>query len=154
MNDWSHRLAILTASVCLHVYLGSRSVAASDTGRGEDTAGTLIIERLDEDTPRSLRRVFVKRVVVFGIPVFASQATPDAKVLHAANVLAQYLDNDEDGKVDNQRVVVAMKEHGAGIQMFATEREARRSSGDRGDFNLQGLYGEETRPDGAAHGQV
>ena len=40
----------------------------------------------------ALRRAFSKRVEVFGIEVDASRSTPDAKVLHAANVLAQYLD--------------------------------------------------------------
>jgi len=44
---------------------------------------------------------FEKRVDVFGIPVHATANAPDAKVLHAAGVLAQYLDNGEDGSPDD-----------------------------------------------------
>ena len=36
---------------------------------------------------------------VFGINIIAQESVPDIKVEHVANVLAQYLDNDEDGEV-------------------------------------------------------
>ena len=135
--------------------------------RARDDQGTverLEIEPLDDDhddVPRSLRQAFAKRVMVFGIPVFASRSTPDAKVLHAASVLAEYLDNDEDGRPDNRRVVQAMREHRAGIMMYATQREAERreiedddeDDRDSRDRHLQGLFGEETHPGGAARGR-
>jgi hypothetical protein len=54
-----------------------------------EKARPLKLELLGDDTPRSLRRVFSKRVEVFGIDVFASRSTPDAKLLHAAGVLGQ-----------------------------------------------------------------
>ncbi len=122
-------------------------------GLGADRIEVLSIERLDEDAPASLRRAFSKRVDVFGIYVFASRSTPDAKVLHAAHVLAQYLDNDEDGAVDNPKVAAAMRKHKAGVSMFATEREARRLERDFDGYHLIGLYGEETRPGGAERGE-
>ena len=39
--------------------------------------------------------VFGKSVEVFGLRVLGTSSVSDAKVLHTANVLAEYLDNDE-----------------------------------------------------------
>ncbi len=52
--------------------------------------------------------VFTKHIEVFGIHFYATPAAPDEKLLHAANVLAEFLDNDEDGVPDNQLVVDAL----------------------------------------------
>lgn len=51
---------------------------------------------------------FNRKVVVFGIDIYAASRVEDTKLLHAANLMAQYLDNDEDGTIDNQKVVDAM----------------------------------------------
>ena len=51
---------------------------------------------------------FTKRIDVFGIHLYGTPAAPDRKMHHAANVLAQYLDNDEDGVPDNPRVVAEL----------------------------------------------
>jgi hypothetical protein len=50
----------------------------------------------------------VKHVEVFGIHVYGTANAPDDKVLHASNVLAEYLDSDEDGVPDNEKIVDAM----------------------------------------------
>lgn len=47
---------------------------------------------------------FSKHVDVFGLNVFATSGVSDSKVLHAANVMAEYLDNDLDGVPDNINV--------------------------------------------------
>ena len=47
---------------------------------------------------------FPKSVTVFGVKILATETTGDAKVLHAAKVLAQYLDNDENGKVEKRTI--------------------------------------------------
>lgn len=46
-----------------------------------------------------------KGLTVFGINLIATSEVPDAKLLHAANILAELIDNNEDGKADNQKVL-------------------------------------------------
>merc|ERR1719230_1286975 len=53
-----------------------------------------------------------------GVQVLAEKEVPMAKVMRTANVLAQYLDNDEDGKFDNPRVVKELEEVGASILIY------------------------------------
>ena len=55
--------------------------------------------------------------------VRATAATPDAKILHAARVLAEYLDGDEDGVPDNQAVVHELVARGATLVMARDEAE-------------------------------
>ena len=52
-----------------------------------------------------------RKVVVFGIDIYAADHVESNKLLHAANLMAQYLDNDEDGIVDNHLVLNKMKEN-------------------------------------------
>ena len=66
---------------------------------------------------------FTKQVEVFGIYIYATDKVADEKMLHTADVLAQYLDNDEDGTPDNQKVVDEIVKHGGGI--FMTEYEGK-----------------------------
>ncbi|WP_299730022.1 hypothetical protein [uncultured Endozoicomonas sp.] len=61
---------------------------------------------------------FNRKVDVFGIPIYAVYNVKDDRLLHAANVMAQYLDNDEDGKVDNPSVLDAMKDNHAFMIMW------------------------------------
>mgnify|MGYP004094960313 CR=1 FL=1 len=94
---------------------------------------------------------FSKYINVFGVHVFATKRTPDSKVLHAAAVLAEYLDNDEDGKPDNQQVVNALNSRDAFLEIFVNERELEKVH-NRGKHFEEGFhYGisqfvEETNP--------
>ena len=94
---------------------------------------------------------FSKYINVFGVHVFATKRTPDSKILHAASVLAEYLDNDENGKPDNLQVVDALISRDAYLEIFANERELERVHG-RGKHFKEGFhYGisqfvEETNP--------
>ena len=92
-----------------------------------------------------------KYVNVFGIHIFANRTTPEDKLSHAAGVLAQYLDNDEDGVPDNTRVLSHLVSRNVFIIMPGTEAEMERLEMDRVDeagYRYgQGLYGEETKPD-------
>lgn len=64
---------------------------------------------------------FNRKVVVFGIDIYAVSAVDDNKLLHAANVMAQYLDNDEDGFIDDQLVLDQMLENKAFLVMWKNE---------------------------------
>jgi hypothetical protein len=116
------------------------------------------LETIDEGP---LAEVFSKGVDVFGVKVVATEGVPDTKVLHAAGVLAQYLDNDEDGMPDNPAVVEAMVAHKAVLVMFANFEErdgagmALWESGQVDDYWMQDLEGHETLPeDGGFDGAI
>ena len=106
----------------------------------------------DLETPQSNERVaFTKKVDVFGVPIYATNTTGDHKLLHAAGVLAQYIDNNEDGEPDNPLIMAALLEGEGAITMTRIEGEMRgapRGSRPRG----QGLYDEETHPNAKEEG--
>lgn len=62
---------------------------------GDDPNFTIVVN--DDGVLTSFNR----KVVVFGVDIYAVSGVSDEYLLHAANVMAQYLDNDEDGKIDN-----------------------------------------------------
>ena len=55
---------------------------------------------------------------VFGLKIFADLSVPSSQVDHAANVLFQYIDNDEDGFADNPKVLNAMLNRNGGMIIF------------------------------------
>lgn len=88
---------------------------------------------------------FNRKVVVFGIDIYAVSGVADAKLLHAANVMAQYLDNDEDGTLDNQLVMDKMLENKAFLVMWAMESDIDKISPPEGRLG-QDLGNAETNP--------
>jgi len=64
-----------------------------------------------------------RKVSVFGIDIYAVPEVNDEKLLHAANVLAQYLDNNEDEIVDNVEVHNKMIENRAFIIMWKDDTD-------------------------------
>lgn len=66
---------------------------------------------------------FNRKVEVFGIPIYAVATVEDTKLLYAANIMAQYLDNDEDGEVDNIEVLNAMQGNNAFMFMWKNESD-------------------------------
>lgn len=129
---------------------------------------TLPLGRADENSPPDfkahtgknaamprLAKVLPKYTQVFGLFIHATAKVPDAKLLHAANIAAEYLDNDLDGKPDNRDVNQLLWDENAGIIMAATEREMdtlwdrHESILDR--YQLQDLYATETVPNGGPH---
>ena len=71
--------------------------------------------------------MFDKCVEVFGLRVLATSGVSEAKTLYTANVLAEYLDNDEDGNIDQAEVLAALKGSSnaqiATMVLFASEQE-------------------------------
>ncbi len=90
-----------------------------------------------------------RKVVVFGIDIYAAAEVEDAKLLHAANIMAQYLDNDEDGSPDNQAVVDRMVAEKAFLTMWKSEDDLTEPpSGRMG----QDLGNDETNPTYVSNG--
>lgn len=75
-----------------------------------------------ENNDRGLNS-FNRKVVVFGIDIYAVPAVEDERLLHAANVMAQYLDNNEDGTVDDQLVLDHMIANKAFLVMWSVESD-------------------------------
>lgn len=94
---------------------------------------------------------FNRKVVVFGIDIYAVAVVENAKLLHAANIMAQYLDNDEDGRVDNQLVLDNMLENKAFLVMWKTENDLEI---DLPDNRIgQDLGNDETMPNYVSNGK-
>jgi hypothetical protein len=87
-------LAAVVAALCL-------------IGCGADDGYETVVA---ESRRLSFEAYFGKRVDVFGVPVHATANAPDAKILHAAGVLAQYLDNNADGSPDDPFLVRTLLE--------------------------------------------
>jgi len=92
---------------------------------------------------------FNKRVEVFGLFIYGTNTAADEKLLHAASVLAEYLDNDEDGEPDNPRIMQALLDAGGNIVMKSTAREKTTGKRPRG----QGCHADETILDPRAEGR-
>ncbi|MGK0426012.1 MAG: hypothetical protein ACJAUR_000105 [Ulvibacter sp.] len=101
-----------------------------------------IVKNNDSGTKKANRKVDV-----FGIPVYALKDVSDVKLLHAANILAQFLDNDEDGVVDNPLIVETIIEEQSGIFLWSNESDA-------GKISLQDLGDEETMPVWHTNGHI
>ena len=98
------------------------------------------------DPPARAFNIFCKKVVVFGVTIYATPSVPDEKILHTANVLAQYLDNNEDGDPDNQLVVDALISRKAFVAMAEDESGLDKFYNSDPPSNMigQDLYSEET----------
>ena len=99
-----------------------------------------------------------KYVNVFGVHIFASPTTREDKLSHAAGVLAQYLDNDQDGVPDNTQVLSHLVSRNVFIIMPGTEAEMEGLEmgliAEAGYRFGQDLYGEETKPDFLVDGKI
>ena len=113
---------------------------------GNDTNFKIIV-----NADKGLKR-FNRKVEVFGIDIYAATKVDDTKLLHAVNVMAQYLDNNEDGIADDQLVLDKMIENKAYLVMWYKQSDLRRS-------NVNGRIGqdlgnEETHPDFVSNGKI
>ena len=103
----------------------------------------------NDDSPQRAFNVFCKKVNVFGIVIYATENVFDKDLLHAANIMAQYLDNNEDSIVDNQLVLGKMVENQSSMVLFGTENSKNQRSAFNSarkiedQYKLQDLYGSE-----------
>jgi hypothetical protein len=86
------------------------------------------------------------------LPARPARNTADDKLLHAAGVLAQFLDNDEDGTPDNPAIHQAILTSQGAIAMTRTGGERRRIPREQ-RVDGQGLYDEETNPGARERGE-
>jgi hypothetical protein len=87
-----------------------------------------------------------RKVMVFGIPIYAFYNVEDSKLLHAANIMAQYLDNDENGVVDNSLLLTTLLNNDAALFMWKTESQR--------NLNAQDLGADESIPEWHVNGQA
>lgn len=117
-----------------------------------DPANFFKIE-LNSQPPHQSFEQFQKCVDVFAVKIYAMADVADEKLLYAANVLAQYLDNNEDGTVDDQKVLDKMLENKAYVIMVKTinspDLERFFNSNPPENMIGQDLYDEETLPKGS-----
>lgn len=95
---------------------------------------------------------FTRKVEVFGIKIFAVPAVTDANLLHAANIMAQYLDNDENGTPDNQAVVDKMVENNAFMVLWKSQNDLNIDP--PSDWIGQDLGNDETQPSFVSNGKT
>ena len=64
---------------------------------------------------------YSKGLTVFGINILATSEVSDEKILHAANITAELIDNNEDGKPDNTCVTAMLNELSTYVSMYNQE---------------------------------
>ena len=144
---------------------GSGSSAAETEESSEDKSDTreeALIDHLTFEVSPTIEsnqviaEFFPQIISIWGINIVATEATPESKILHAANVMAQYLDNDENGIPDDQRVIDALVKNKAVVTMAADEDEFEETINQiiqQGlipvfeEYGFQDLYASETNPD-------
>ncbi|MBC8257748.1 MAG: hypothetical protein H8E38_01915 [SAR324 cluster bacterium] len=106
----------------------------------------LTITQIPPECP--LQYPFVKYLSVFGVNVVATSSVSDKKMLHAGNVLAQYLDNNEDGTPDDKKVLEMLTGEKATLVMASeSEFEEFMEGEPPEDIAIQDLLVDETRPE-------
>ena len=113
-----NRVLSIRRCLCLSGIAGLLTLCLSGCAANQDP-GVVEVETRGP----SFETYFEKKVDVFGIPVHASVNAPDIKVLHAAGVLAQYLDNDADGSPDDPYLLETLVAHDGRIFMAADREE-------------------------------
>lgn len=146
-------------SACVHQWVWVLSCGLLGLARGQapdvDPSPYIVHPFRISALPERLhgfKRWFTKYVPVVsaeqpnrGVQIVATSGVHDAKMIRVANILAEYLDNDEDGEIDNPDVATAMLNHGSTMIMFATAEELDHSGFDSvPGYGVQDVEGEET----------
>jgi hypothetical protein len=100
--------------------------------------------------------IFKKRISIFGLNLLATKKVKNSKFIHAAHILAEYLDNNQDGIVDDPKVLSYMVQEKATLIMFESDSERDDLEDKIDDIklgNYQDLFDEETKPGGRDKGE-
>lgn len=138
--------ALITLCICITIF---------GCNKNNKKIPTSVPDPTPVPAPNStLSTVLPLHTEVFGITIRGTKSTSKAAMTHAANVMAQYLDNNEDGAADNQAVVDHMVSQKATLLMTETETAIEAV------FNqipptraMQDLYASEVHPNGASIGE-
>ncbi|HHZ69272.1 MAG TPA: hypothetical protein EYO51_04960 [Methylococcaceae bacterium] len=96
---------------------------------------------------------FNRKIDVFGIPIYAAPAVGEDKLLHAANIMAQWLDNNEDGLIDNQGVLDNLIVNKASVALWVEDTDTDLITEGMQQFMMD-LGSEETRPEWHLNGHT
>jgi hypothetical protein len=116
---------------------------------------------LPAENPHHLKFVFqsapYQYINVFGVHCAATNTVPRAKFRHMASVLAQYLDNDEDGVVDDPNIIAALTDPTRPpclMALFKSEQEMDNVLNRYGNvidqYRWQNLFANECHPQGSS----
>ena len=98
---------------------------------------------------KNLIKLFPQTKRVFGIRVLGTEDVEQERFNHAANVLKQYLDNNQNGKPDSKKLVRKLKRNNAAMTLFENEAElenfleSHEHQIDNAQLNFQDLYNDE-----------
>ena len=112
--------------------------------------GNFIVQTLSEDDP--LASIFTQEITTFGMRIVGTDTVASETLRHAAQVAAEYLDNDENGVADDEEIPHSLRRRRALLVMFANAQERdtvgvfERMSVE--GFHVQDLYADETNVPG------
>ena len=108
---------------------------------------------MDEED-KQVSDVFSKKVSVFKIPIYATSNVSDTTIMHAAKVMAKYLDSNDDGTVNDANVLAALQSSGSGLCITKDGDESESVMDSLGKWTiLQELYQSETVIPNGTNGQ-
>ena len=113
-------------SLALILGLSLAACNSENTGNTDPgPVGTEDFEIVDNPhTDQAAMKHFTKYVEVFGLRIYAEDQLSDAQIRHAAHILAELLDNDEDGTVDDAALLTQLQASGFIMPMFNGEESA------------------------------
>ena len=111
------------------VYFENVEISNNTIASKFDRAGEFTVLETDEaslaifDSFESLTQYFPESVEVYGIPVMRTALASRAAMIHAANLLAGYLDNDYDGVVDDATMYAEFINGDKGLVVYANSAD-------------------------------
>ena len=93
---------------------------------------TVVLDK--HPTQDCLNEVFDAFIDIFGVYVISTQSAPRSYLLHTANVLAEYIDNDLDGVPDDPDVLTYLTQNNYVVPVWTTEMRGTFWEGARGTW--------------------